>query len=368
MISRRIFAVSLAVGALCLLAGSASFAKPTQRRLVSSRTAFTYSGSVLNKQGKPISGVEVTAIHQIDAHSLSYIDVVKTNAQGHFRINRDQALSGEHAADVTDGTIQLQFSHPDYAYAKLEDLRTFSPYKVTHLHVTLVEGRTVKGQVVNANRQMIVGASVEITFASDSAKRRGGTTDAQGRFTFRGLPGEAGTLHVLTVARDEPMLTAQAKVKATQTSVGTIVATPIVLSAGTVVHELFGMKLVDVDASLQAAFRLSRAGGVLVLDPGKDGHGLELQRGDQFFIVGSARIKDFAAFTNQLLTLRRTPDTFMDSMNDRVRVVWTFKRPYSSGTNTEYLKLDSSDVSELASIKKLDSGSAGVDDIRSTQQ
>ena len=351
MLRRRLFMVSFAVGTLCLLAGAASFANPSKRRAASSPTSFTYGGHVLNEQGAPISGVKVTAVHLREPRSLSYIDEVETDAQGYFLINREQAISGKNAADVTDGTIQLRFNHPDYAYAELDDLRTFSPAKAIRLYVTLAEGRTVEGQVVNVNRQPVVGAAVEITFGNDYAQRRGATTDATGRFTLRGLPAAAATLHVLTVAQESPLLTAQAEVKAGQASVGTLVATPIVLAAGTVVHELFGMKLVDVNASLQEAFHLSQAGGVLVLDPGKDGHGLELQRGDRFFVVGREPVKDFAAFTQQLLRLRQVPDTSLPSPNESVRVVWSFKRTDFSGTNTQYLKLDATDVSALAAMQ-----------------
>jgi len=321
----------------------------------SGSTAFTYGGDVVDKQGTPVSGVEVTATHHTNDRSYGYIAVVTTDAHGHFLINRERAISGMYADRPKEGTIKLRFSHPDFTYVTLEGLQTYNPSDATTLTVTLPEGREITGHIVSPDGQPVVGATAQITFPSGHEQRRGTTTDVQGRFTFRGLPEEAGTLQVLTATPDQPLLTAQAEVTATQTDAGTIVATPIVLPEGMPVHELFGMKLMDVDPSLQAAFHLPRSGGVLVLDPGSRGQELELQRGNQFWIVGDTQINDFADFTRQLLTLRTAPDTQPTpgaTAGDRVRVVWNFSRPDFAGTNTQYLQLDSADISALTALQK----------------
>src|SRR5690348_8202145 len=80
---------------------------------------------------------------------------------------------------------------------------------------------------------------------------------------------------------------------------------PAVLPPGTKVHELFGMKLVDVNPQIQEMFLLSAASDVMILDPGTDFKRLgigTLERGDSFWMVGNVKIKNFEEFTKQLVT------------------------------------------------------------------
>ena len=304
--------------------------------------AFRYSGYIVDERGTPVANADVVATHQHrDGQGFGYIDTAKSDARGHFAISRNRARSGAYPASVTGDTIQLEFTHPDHQYAKLEDMHAFSSAQATALTVTLREGRTFGGQVVDAARQPVAGARVEVTFGKLDELRRGTTTDANGRFAFRGLPEETGEVRVLTVDTSQPALTARQPLGATQTDAGEIVLAPVALPPDAVVHELFGMKLVDVDASLQTAFHLPRADGVLVLDLGARRLGLELQRGDQFCVVGDEPIANFAAFARRMLTL---------SADGAVRVVYLFSRPEFAGGNTQYVTLSAADRAELVTV------------------
>src|SRR6185503_7978020 len=104
----------------------------------------------------------------------------------------------------------------------------------------------------------------------------------------RGLPALAGEIKVLTTEPGQAMLTGSEKINEGQRGTGDILLTAVKLPPGSPVHELLGMKLIDVDAAIQRLFHLPRTGGVLVLDPGINSGRLkigEIRRGDQFWIV-----------------------------------------------------------------------------------
>ena len=308
---------------------------------------FFYGGVVVDRQGRPIADVEVTATHRDpDDKSFGYIAVVKTNGQGGFTIERPIALSGAFPTNVSADTIRLEFRHKSYAYARLEDLHTLSREQAKHLSVTLRDGRVIKGAVVDVQGGPVPGASVEITFGAKYELRRATTSDANGRFEFRGLPALAGDINVLTTQPAQPMLTARRSINPAQTKVGEIMTKAIDLPPHTAVQELLGMKLIDVDAGIRDLFHLPRAGGVLVLDPGIDTERLkigELQRGDQFWIVGDKPVKDIADFKSRLKAAARAAGA-----KNGIRVVYHFRRAEQAGTNTQYLELSEGDIAALS--------------------
>src|SRR5436305_1870558 len=151
--------------------------------------AFSYAGDVVDQKGQPIAGVEVTATHRApDGKSFGYIATVKTDARGHFSIDRPQALSGASPATVAGDTIRLEFVDQGHVYARLEDLHVFTREQATKLLVTLADGRSITGRVVDAQGRPVKGAAVEIRFGEVHELRRGAASDAGGRFEFHGLP------------------------------------------------------------------------------------------------------------------------------------------------------------------------------------
>src|SRR4051812_20032246 len=109
---------------------------------------------------------------------------------------------------------------------------------------------------------------------------------------------------------------------------------------GSTVHELLGMKMIDVDVAVQDSFHLPRADGVVILDPGANSERLkigELRRGDQVWIVGEKPVKDFDDFKSRLSAVAKSGGTV-------VRVVYNFSRADFAGTNTQYLELNDADI------------------------
>ena len=130
-------------------------------------------------------------------------------------------------------------------------------------------------------------------------------------------------------------------------------AKPAVLPADTKVHELFGMKLIDVNQQIQESFLLPADSGVMILDPGAEFKRLDigtLQRGDSFWIVGNVKIKNFDEFTKQLVTELHHPP---DKANEYVcRIVYRFRRPDFSGTNTQEINLTEKDLETLKALEQ----------------
>ena len=119
-------------------------------------------------------------------------------------------------------------------------------------------------------------------------------------------------------------------------------------SPDTEVHELFGMKLIDVNEQIQEMFLLPASSGVMIFDPGTEFKRLEigeLERGDSFWIVGNAKIKNFDEFIKQLITELHHP---ADKPNAYAcRIVYRFTRPEFSGTNTQVIHLTEKDLERL---------------------
>jgi hypothetical protein len=292
-----------------------------------------------------VSGVEVTATHRDGGGSaFGYIARAETDDQGRFAIDRAVALSGASAADVSERLIRLEFRHKNHAHAQLEDLQILGRETRTDLSIMLQDGRSIEGRVVDAERQPVKGALVESTFGERYELRRGTISDANGGFELRGLPALAGEIRVLTTEPGQAMLTGRQKLDRRQRDTGEIVLTVIRLPPDLTVHELLGMKLIDVDATIQRLFHLPRVGGVLVLDPGVNSERLNIgpiRRGDQFWIVGDQPVEDFNDFKTRLSDVAR-------SGGRGVRVVYNFSRTDRAGTMTKHLELNDADIAAVS--------------------
>ena len=91
---------------------------------------FKYAGQVTDDHGKPIPDVEVTATERIDAAEhpgFGYIDVVQTNKEGRFSIDRPRAMSGIGPENLHGHPVNLEFRHPDFLYAQIGDVHLLSP-------------------------------------------------------------------------------------------------------------------------------------------------------------------------------------------------------------------------------------------------
>ena len=306
---------------------------------------FEYAGQVVDERGRPIPGVNVVATYRLPK-GMGYIAEVKTDAAGRFRISQVLAMSGAGLADVSEFPIRIGFTDAIHAYGQEDDMRQVGPGRATQLRVTLRDGRSVQGQVTGPDRRPVPGVLVQVRFGDDYELRRATVSDAAGRFMLGGLPDRAGTVLAWTTDPARPALAGRRPVGPADADLG---ALPLVaLPVPPVVHALFGMRLVDVDAPLQAAFGLYHRDGILVLDPGPSPNVVaagRLQRGDSFWIVGQARVAGFAQF--RLALLAASGSLASSGTPADCRVAYEYDRPDCWGTMTSQLKVTADRAAEL---------------------
>ncbi len=343
MLSSKFIGVAITVvtaGAMWAATGDGSKAPPAEEKAM-----FSYAGDIVDEKGKPVVGADVIASHRsLDGRSFGYIDSVRSDVKGHFKIDRDRALSGAFPATTNGEIIRLEFHHPDYAYGRLEDLNLLTRDQATHLTARLREGRCIEGRVLDPKRQPVAGVAIEVHFNNADEQRHGGTTDAKGHFRIQGLPSLFGYVEALTVERNQSPMTGHGEIDTVQTNAGDMVLMSIELPPAPAVHELFGMKLLDVNAAVQKAFHLQRSEGVVILDPGPDVERLNLgrlQRGDEFLMIGETFVRDFNDFRTKLSAAVRAEP------KGKIRIVYQFKRPDAAGSNTRLLELSEEDVAGL---------------------
>jgi hypothetical protein len=315
---------------------------------------FLYSGQVVNERGEPVGGAEVIATHRLKSGGHGYIDHVATDDEGKFTIDRAQAMSGATVDSIDDEPIRLDVKHDDYLPGRIGDLHQVDEDKLATLKSELKDGRIFKGRDVGPDGKGIAAAMVQAEFEGDWDARKAKISGDDGSFELRGLKDDDATLSAIVTDSKRPALSGKMTIERDKPTGDIILnAKPAVLPPGMKVHELFGMKLIDVNEQIQEMFLLPAASDVMVLDPGTDSKRLgigTLQRGDSFWIVGDAKIKNFDEFTRQLVTELHHPP---DKPNDYAcRIVYRFTRPKFSGTNTQEIHLQEKDLETLKALEQ----------------
>ena len=290
----------------------------------------------------------MTATHRTpDGSGYGYIAIAESDGLGRFLIRCTEARSGLKRTQIGNDSIRLEFKHPKYLVSQLDNLQRQSEKQLSNLQVVLQEGRTISGQIVDSEGRPVLGALVEVTFKTHPERNRGTVSDVHGQFELKGLLDESATLEVLSDGLDTPPLTGSKTIERTAGNIGTLTLQPAQIPKGTVIHEVFGLKLVNVNSTLKEAFHLWDSTGVMVLDPGAHSERLKigsLKRGDVFWMVGEQKVANFSEFRSKLLD---APFSNLSHGARTCRIVYTFRRPDSSGTNTQYIELTKEDIAGL---------------------
>jgi hypothetical protein len=320
-----------------------------------------YSGQVVDQRGQPIEGVRVLPSERIAASSAGEYgyggEIVTTDRNGRFTID------GVPSRMDDDNPLRLEFRHPGFVYGRLEDLRLLTSQEHVGLAVTLRDGRSIAGRVVDSSGRPVIGALVESVYGTSNPEKPENTearwdydkfvnTDGDGKFDLRGLAAAPVVLQVRRFQSGLPLLWAQTSINL-QLPAGPsdveLVAEPFTPSLGEPIHELFGMKLIDVDESIRKHFSLYSTDRVMILDPGRDADRLNIGRlepGDAFWMVGESRINDFSDFAQRLLAECQA-EANKGHSEFLVRVVYDYMRATDQGSNTQYMQLTSDDLAEL---------------------
>jgi hypothetical protein len=178
----------------------------------------------------------------------------------------------------------------------------------------------------------------------EPAYRKATLTDANGKFTLRGLSGGPAKLTARNLEMKQnvqlPLVIDDDK------SDVEVRLQPMSLSADLKKYTVLGMQLTDVTPELRSAYDLYETRGALVLDAGKDFQRMITQpisEGCVFWVVGKARVGSVAEFVNQLLAETANQNAEVYSL----RVAYSFTRLDLDGTSTVYLKLTNDDVKQL---------------------
>lgn len=268
--------------------------------IVSSRVV--YAGEVRDERDKAVAGVRVQAINRLTDDSWRQIGAATTDGNGRFIIDREIPPDYINAHSVC-----LDFKHPDFQHGRLEDLRLLPPEQQRRLRVCLRDGKSLMGRIIDAQGRAIPGATVQAVLAPQDDDRKHAITDGQGKFILRGLPSGGADLRVLALDAHSRPVRGHVGVDLAQAPPPAVITVSPALPPDRVVHELFGMKLVEVDKDLQARLLLEKPAGLLVVDPGRGPGQLGIDgigRGDCILALGDDHpITTFSEFVRRLLTL-----------------------------------------------------------------
>ncbi len=311
-----------------------------------------YGGTVVDQQGKPIEGVEVTGT-LVSPRSTTYVEQTKTSPGGVFEIFGfpDGQVALANAGEV-NGLIT--FSHPNSIESKSENIDAIERNQRERLRIVMASGHQVTGTVLDVAGKPVANAMVKavlsnavVTHQGDETHRKATVTDATGKFALRGLSGGLTTLSVRALGIKQKIQMAMA-LDGDQNNLE-IRLQPTMLPADLKKYVVLGIELTDVTQETKAAYDLYLDRGAVILDPGKDFDRLkigEIAEGYCFWLVGEKPVNSVREFVNQIIaeTGGRDADEYS------VRVVYTFSTPEFEGTNTQHLKLTKDDLKQLQAV------------------
>lgn len=307
------------------------------------RPALYFAGKVVDEQGQPIAGVQVSANASFTMSSGG-VERTATRPDGSFELFNYTEKSP--AIGRGKARAMVFFFHPDYIDHRIDDLHRIEPGERTTLRVVLPTGHKIAGTVVDAAGKPVPNAMIKIT-RKDGGHRKAVMTDANGRFAIRGLsPGLT-----LLVARCLPIKqTAQMPMALNGDRTDLEVRLrPIPLPANLPKYAVLGMQLTDMTPELKSAYNVFNDRGALILDPGKDTARLkigELAEGYVFWMVGQKRIGSVREFVDRILA----ETAGQNAEHYQIRVVYTFSTVDFDGTNTQYLQLTKDDLKQLQGL------------------
>lgn len=304
------------------------------------KPALHVSGIIVDEHGRPIPGAEITANAE-SARARGAIERTASRPDGSFELFnfpvRPPVLQGE----TRKGAIH--FFHPDYLAHDIEDVYALVAGEREMMRIVLGTGYKVTGTVLDAAGKPARNAMIK-AIRKDGTHRKATRSDANGRFTLRGLTGGLTLLSARAMEIRQSLQLPMA-LKGDRSDLE-LRLTPIPSPAALPGHDVLGMRLTDVTAELKSAYDLSGDRGVLILDPGKDPDRLKigrLEEGDVFWMVGRTRVGGVREFVGQILAETAGQDADAYS----VRVVYNFSRVDFDGARTANLRFTREDLKQL---------------------
>lgn len=296
------------------------------------------AGTLVNEKGEPVDGAMVSATLQF-AKANAGVTRVLTDKHGVFQVFDYPTKQPK------DSEGLLIFTHPKYYTVVIKDIYALTAEQRRNLRLVMTKGRTIKGQLQDADGKPVANVMVDVDFAKE---RKATISGQDGSYGLYGLPEGECTI----IAHD---LKARQKVRQRLLLSKDLDDWVLKLSRIETARKrpitVLGMKLVDMTAPLRDEYDLYGDGGAIVLDPGANQSRLKIGRlveGDRFWMVGETCISSVEEFVMQILrNVKRRPDG-----SGSCRVVYDLRRVDIRGTNTQYLELRAEDLRELEALAK----------------
>jgi beta-lactamase regulating signal transducer with metallopeptidase domain len=304
------------------------------------RPAFYFKGLVVDEQGKPIPAVQISANASF-ARASGAVERTASQSDGSFELFNYSEKLRTIGNDVVKGRVY--FFHPDYIDRNIEDIYALAPKEREAMRIVLETGYKITGTVFDVAGKPVPNAMIRAT-RKDGSHLKGTMTDANGKFALRGLSKGLTSLSARALDIKQKTLVPMA-LNSDKNDLEVRLRT-IPFPTDVRKYAVLGMQLADVTPELKSAYDLFLERGALILDPGKNSDRLKIGRlveGYSFFMVGNKRIGSVREFVGQILT--ETDGQNADEYS--VRVVYTFSRVDTNGTNTQYLKLTKDDLEKL---------------------
>ena len=211
------------------------------------------------------------------------------------------------------------------------------------MRIVLGTGYKLTGTVLDVAGKPVPKAMIK-AIRKDKSHRKATLTDANGKFSLRGL------------SEGLTMLTARALDIKQQTYLPMAVKSDkndlevrlrrIDLPTDLKKYAVLGMRIADVTPELRSIYDLSDERGALIVDPGNDSDRLNIGRlaeGYTFWLVGRTRIGSVSEFVSHILaeTAGQNTDEYT------VRIAYNFSRVDFDGSRTATLKLTKDDRKQL---------------------
>jgi len=317
--------------------------RTTSANLALKETSLYFAGAVVDEKGKPIEGVFIQANADTE-NSSGGIEAMQSKADGSFELFNYPVEPFKSDEGATRGAVS--FFHPDYIERAIEDVYGLAAKDRTALRIVLAPGRTIAGTVLDVAGKPVPRAMITVV-GNDKSHRKGALTEANGKFTLRGLAEGPATLSARALEIKQKVQMAIG-VDGDQNDLEVRLQT-IPYPRDLKKYSVLGMQLADVTPELKAAYDLYQERGALILDPGMHADRLHigpLAEGCNFFMVGESWIGSVREFVMEILsqTARQSAGPYS------VGVIYSFKLVEGDGNTTQRLKLTDDDLKQLQGV------------------